>query len=267
MHHQIDSLAYTNRLRCLPPEHKLGFAAVLFVLGYLAPPPIQMAIAIWLAIWTVIYAGIPMHTYGKLQAIPLGFWLTSMPALVIGGVWLHDLAAFQGDVLQGITIGNLYLYLSRQGLQQGITLLSRSLALTACMYFILLTVPFIEVLRVLQQLRCPTLIVELLSLMYRFIFVLTETVFDLLTAQQSRVGYYGWRTSLRSLGILVGQLLRQTLENYRQLALGLSSRGFNGELRVLHTRRHRPNLRYTLEAVGGCLLLAMLTGWQYVHGI
>jgi cobalt/nickel transport system permease protein len=267
MHHQIDSLAYTNRLRYLPPEHKLSFAAALFGLGYLAPPPIQLTIAAWLAVWIVGYVGIPISAYGKLQAIPLTFWLTSMPALVIGGVWLRDLAALQSDVLQGMTIGNLYLYLSRQGLHQGITLLSRSLALTSCMYFVLLTVPFIEVLRVLQQLRCPTLIIELLSLMYRFIFVLTQTVFELLMAQQARVGYCGWRTSLRSFGILIGQLLKQTLDNYRQLALGLSSRGFNGELRVLHTRRHQPNLRYTLEAVGGWLLLAMVTGWQYIHGI
>lgn len=267
MHHQIDSLAYTNRLRYLPPEQKLSFAAVVFVLSYVAPPPVQIAIAIWLSVWTVVYAGIPINIYGKLQAIPLGFWLTSMPALMIGGVWLHDLSALQGDVLQGVTLGNLHLYLSRQGLQQGLTLLSRSLALTACMYFILLTVPFIEVLRVLQQLRCPILMIELLSLMYRFIFVLTQTVFELLTAQQARVGYYGWRASMRSLGILVGQLLRQTLDTYRQLALGLSSRGFNGELRVLHTRRHKSDLRYTLEAVGGCLLLAMLTGWHYVYGI
>lgn len=45
MHHQIDSLAYTNCLRHLPPTHKLGFAATLFILGYAAPPLAQVAIA------------------------------------------------------------------------------------------------------------------------------------------------------------------------------------------------------------------------------
>lgn len=267
MHHEIDSLAYTNRLRYLPPDHKLSFAAVLFLLGYVSPVPVQLTIAIWLAIWVIGYAGIPWRTYGKLQSIPLLFWLTSVPALVVGGVWLQDSLSVQPDVWRGIALGNIYLYLSRQGILQVGTLLSRSLTLTSCMYFILLTIPFVEVLRVLRQWGCPDLIADLLALMYRFIFVLTQTVTELLTAQQARGGYRNWRTSLGSLGILVGQLLALTLNNYRQIAMGLASRGFKGDLRVLYRRRHQPNLRYTLEAVGGCLVLAVVTGWHYVDGI
>lgn len=266
MHHQIDSLAYTNRLRYLPSEHKLGFAALLFGLGYLTTVPVQVAIALWLAVWIIGYARIPASIYSKLLAIPLLFWLTSVPALIVGGASLQDVSAVQGDIWQGITVGNIYLYLSKQGMQQVVTILARSLALTSCMYFILLTVPFIEVLRILRQLGCPPLITELLALMYRFIFVLTGTVSELITAQQSRGGYGSWRTSMKSLGILVGQLLEQTLVNYRQVALGLTSRGFNGHLRVLYTCRHQPNSRYTLEAVGGSILLAIATGWHYVYG-
>jgi cobalt/nickel transport system permease protein len=266
MHHEIDSLAYQSRLRYLPSEHKLGFAAVLFVLGYLSPPPVQLVIAVWLAIWVVIYAGIPTRTYTKLLAIPLTFWLTSVPALVIGVVGLEGISALQGDIWNGVSIGNLYIYLSRQGGQQMLTLLARTLALTSCLYFVLLTVPFIELVRILQQLGCPELITELLSLMYRFIFVLTQTVQELLTAQQSRAGYCDWRTGMRSLGILVGQLLTNTLNNYRQIALGLNSRGFNGTLQVLYTRRSKPSLRYAVEAVSGCILLAAMTGWHYVAG-
>jgi cobalt/nickel transport system permease protein len=266
MHHEIDSLAYRSRLRYVPSEHKLGFAAVLFLLGYVAPIPVQLTIAVWLAIWVVGYAGIPSRTYTKLLAIPLSFWLTSVPALVIGVVGLQDLPALQGDIWGGLPIGNLYFYLSRQGGQQVVTLLVRTLALTSCLYFVLLTVPFIEWVRVLQQVGCPVLITELLSLMYRFIFVLTQTVQELLAAQQSRVGYCNWRTGMRSLGILVGQLLTNTLNNYRQIALGLNSRGFDGTLHALYTRRSKPNLRYAVEAVSGCIFLATMTGWHYIAG-
>ncbi|XDE64306.1 hypothetical protein AB3M80_10865 [Arthrospira platensis BEA 1257B] len=38
MYHQIDAIAYTNRLRYLPSEHKLAFAAILFCLSLAAPP-------------------------------------------------------------------------------------------------------------------------------------------------------------------------------------------------------------------------------------
>ncbi|WP_411053578.1 CbiQ family ECF transporter T component, partial [Tritonibacter sp. SIMBA_163] len=82
----------------------------------------------------------------------------------------------------------------------------RAIALTSCLYFILFTVPFVEIIRVLRDFRCPPLITELLVLMYRFIFVLTDTVMEILTAQQSRLGYGNWRVGMRSLSLLIGQL-------------------------------------------------------------
>lgn len=260
MHHQIDSLAYTNKLRYLPPEHKLLFTVVVFALGYVSSNSVQVALAFWLTIWTVIYAGIPLTIYLKMQAIPLSFFLSSVPALVVSGVWVQNMAQIQTDSWQGITIGSLYLYLSKQGMSQTGELFTRVMALTSCMYFLLFTTPLFEILRILQKLGCPSLITEILGLMYRFIFVLTDTATELLTAQQARLGYRTWRIGMKSLGLLVSQLLWRTLENYRQISLGLASRGFTGEIRVWHSRRYKPNPRYTLEAIIGCLALLIIVG-------
>ncbi len=264
MHHQIDSLAYTNRLRHLPPEHKLLFAMSLFCLSWAATAIVQLLITFWIAVWIIGYARIPAPVYFRLQAIPFGFWLTSVPALVVGAVWRPDMAFVQSDVSWGIAVGQIFLYISNQGIEQVSSLFTRSMALTACMYFILLTVPFVEIVRILERLGCPRLITELLTLMYRFIFLLTETASELLTAQQARVGYTTWKTGIRSAAIVVSQLLRRTLENYRQISLGLTSRGFTGEFRVWSVRRHQPNIRYAAEAICGCLLLFIMIGWHYV---
>ncbi|MEB3279377.1 MAG: cobalt ECF transporter T component CbiQ [Lyngbya sp.] len=267
MHHQIDSLAHTNRLRYLPPEHKLLFGITLFGLSWAASGTVQLLITIWIVIWIVIYARIPASVYLKLQAIPFGFWLTSVPALALGGVWLSDVQSVQSDVFWGVTFGNLFIYISQQGLQQIAILFTRSLVLTSCMYFILLTVPFVEIVRILNKIGCPSLITELLTLMYRFIFLLTETASELLTAQQARIGYCNWKTGIRSVGIVVSQLLQRTLENYRQISLGLTSRGFTGELKVWYIRRYKPNFRYSAEAICGCFLLFVNIGWHYVTRI
>lgn len=259
MHHQIDSLAYTNQLRSLPPDHKIGFAIALFILSYFAPPIIQLLIALWLMVWVVVYAKIPAKIYFKLLAIPISFWLLSLPALILGITTQVNFNTVQFDVLWGVELGPFYLYLSQQGLTWTKLVLTRAIALTSCMYFILFTVPFVEIIRTLRRLRCPTLVTELLSLMYRFIFVLTDTVLELITAQKSRNGYTHWRVAWRSLSLVVGQLLWRTLDNYRQIALGLQARGFNGELRVCHTHRYKTNWRYIYEAVGGyCSLLLFL---------
>jgi cobalt/nickel transport system permease protein len=263
MHHQIDSLAYTNRLRYLPPTHKLGFAIALFILSYGAPPLVQGVIALWLARWIIGYAQIPAGIYLRLLLLPISFWLISIPALLLGFATGPNLDSLHGDILQGVELGPVYLYLSRQGWQQAREVLMRAIALTSCLYFILLTVPFVDILRVLRQLGCPTLIVELLALMYRFIFMLATTATELMTAQRSRGGYLTWHRQLHSLSLIVSQLVVRTLDNYRRLALGLQSRGFTGELRVWHGRRHRPSWRYGGEAIGGGLALLVITGLHY----
>lgn len=261
MNHQIDSLAYTNRLRGLPPTHKLSFAIALLILSLVSHPAVQLSIALWLAVWIVIYAGIPGKLYLRLLSLPLMFLLTSLPALAINGIELSQIQVIQWDIWQGwgISIGTFYLYVSSTGVYQVSLLFARALASTSCMYFILLTVPFTEILQILRQLHCPELVTELLLLMYRFIFSLLAIADELWIAQNSRCGYRTWKRGMHSLGILIGQLLQRTLENYRQVSLSLASRGFNGELRVWHSSPYKPSRRYTFEALFGCTVLTFLS--------
>ncbi|WP_445174547.1 cobalt ECF transporter T component CbiQ [Microcoleus sp.] len=260
MNHQIDSLAYTNRLRGLPPSHKLSFAIALLILSLVSGAIVQLSIALWLAVWIVVYAGIPGKLYLRLLSLPLMFLLTSLPALTLGAVELSQIQEIQWDIWQswGISIGTFYLYVSRTGIYQVSLLFARAFASTSCMYFILLTVPFTEILQILRQLRCPELVTELLLLMYRFIFSLLAIADELWIAQNSRCGYRTWKRGMHSLSILIGQLLQRTLENYRQVSLSLASRGFNGKLRVWHSSPYKPSRRYICEAVFGCTVLTLL---------
>ena len=260
MNHQIDSLAYTNRLRGLPPSHKLSFAIALLILSLVSGAMVQLSIGLWLAVWIVIYAGIPGKLYLRLLSLPLMFLLTSLPALAMGAVAGDRIPAIGWDIWQGwgISTGTFYLYVSCTGIYQVSLLFARAFASTSCMYFILLTVPFTEILQILRQLRCPELVTELLLLMYRFIFSLLAIADELWIAQNSRCGYRTWKRGMHSLSILIGQLLQRTLENYRQVSLSLASRGFNGKLRVWHSYPYKPSRRYIFEAVFGCTVLTLL---------
>jgi cobalt/nickel transport system permease protein len=264
MSHKIDRFAYTNRLRWLPPGHKLGFAIGLLILALVSQPIVQGLITLWLWLWVVFYAGIPAKFYGGLLLLPIGFWLTSFPALVLNGVGLDGMLMVQSDVCWGGIVGGFYLYVSQAGLYQVGLLLVRVLATTSSMYFILLTIPFTEVLQVLRRLRVPALLIELLLLMYRFIFTLWAIADELWTAQNSRLGYVNWRRGMTSLGILVGQLLQRSLLSYRQVSLSLDARGFNGELRFWAADRHKASRRYSLEATIGCVGLILLN-WVLGH--
>lgn len=63
------------------------------------------------------------------------------------------------------------------------------------MYFLALNTPVTDVTMALERMHVPHLLVELMELIYRFIFVLTETASRIRLAQESRLGYQGLRRS------------------------------------------------------------------------
>lgn len=258
---KLDTLAYTNKLRGLPPEHKLIFAIVTLLISLIAHPPVQILIALWMGIWTVVYAKIPAGIYIKILAVASFFWLTSLPALIINGISVADIAQIQSDSWQGLNLGFYYIYVSRSGFYQALTIFTRAFASVSCLYFLMLTVPFTEVLQTLRRFKFPSLLIELLLLMYRFIFILWNTATDLSIAQKSRLGYRDFRIGIKSLALLVGQLLKRTLQKYSQFYLGLEARGMSGEFRVYAPRRYRASSRYILEAVIGCSILIGIEWW------
>jgi len=262
---QIDVLANGSALRIQPPEHKLGFAAALFALGYLAPAPVQILMVAWMARWVSGHAQIPLGFFLRLLVLPFSFLPLSLLALLVGISGVDQLAGVQADVIHALRAGPVVLYLSRQGLDQAVLALARSMALCSCLLFVLLTVPMLEITRVLGRCGCPPLLTELMGLMYRFVFVLAETAATMFTAQQSRLGYGTWRSSMRSLSLLVAQLLQRTLHTYRQLSLGLAARGYTGTTRLWYRRRYRLAPRYRNEAIAGTAILSLLTVVHHVR--
>ncbi|BAB75644.1 cobalt ECF transporter T component CbiQ [Anabaena sp. FACHB-709] len=255
---QIDTLAYTNKLRRLAPGQKLLLAIALLMITAFAHPLVQILIALWMSIWTIFYAGIPAKIYLKLIYIAGFFWLTSLPALAINGVGISQLNLVQNDAVYGVNIGFYYLYISQHGLEQVWQIFTRAIASISCLYFVMLTIPFTDLLQTLRRYGFPILLTDLLLLMYRFIFVLLKTASDLWTAQQARNGYATFSLSMKSLSLLISQLFQRTLEKYQQISLSLVSRGFNGEFQVWHPCRYHLSKRYATEAILGCFLLIIL---------
>lgn len=78
----------------------------------------------------------------------------------------------------------------------------------------------------------PHLMVELMELIYRFIFVLTETASRIRLAQESRLGYQ-LRRSLSSLGTLASMVFLRAWRKADRVYTALESRGYSGSLVTL----------------------------------
>ncbi len=261
MNIQIDTLAYTNRLRQLPPEQKLIFALTVELIALIAHVPTQLLIVLWMGVWTVGYAGIPARVYLRLIALACVFLFMSLPALVINIVSTAQMDLVRADQWFGLSLGSWDFYISRSGSEQALAIVVRSLACVSCLFFVLCTVPFIELLQTMRRLGVPVLLTELLLLMYRFVFILLKTAYELKLAQQARGGDRTWGRAIRSFSLLVGQLFKRTLERYHQFSLGVAARGFTGEFQVWSGYPARFSKRYALEALIGCACLLGLEGW------
>jgi cobalt/nickel transport system permease protein len=251
MNTQLDALAYGNRLRNLPPWQKLSFAMVILLITMVVHTPIHLVIFLWLVIWTVGYAGIPWRFYVGMLLGVMSFLLTSLPAIVLNFTY----SQLPSDFLWSWPLLDGHIYMGAQGLQQAIGIFSRSLASTTALFFVILTVPFAELAIVLEQIRLPTILTELLLLCYRFIFLLAEVAQSISIAQQSRGGYRTRRLAMSSVSLLIRQLIQRTALRYQQIALGIKARGFNQEFRFWQSAPYQYSWRYGLESIGGCLVL------------
>ncbi|MFD2370473.1 cobalt ECF transporter T component CbiQ [Brevibacillus sp. GCM10020057] len=264
---QLDSLSYQNRLRHLPPAHKLLFGSVLLLLVLTGHSLVQLLVFLWMGVWVVGYARIPFKAHLMFLVLPLSFFLAGLPAL------LFDLAGGAAggppqDAVVSWKMGASHaLYIAPVSVHRALTLLTRILASLACFSFLLFTVPFSEMLQVLRRIGLPELLTDLLMIMYRFIFVLLDTSYQLWVAQRSRGGHREFRALLRDAGMLASQLFVRAMRKYQSLAMGMAARGFGESLRVQSLCTYVRSPRYERESVLGSIVLVLLEcltgGWPF----
>ncbi len=253
MHIHIDTLAYSNRLRYLPPSQKLWFALILLLLALVSHYPVQIVIFGWMSVWIAIYAGIPRHIYGAMLLGVSVFLITSLPALVIE--YASNMSLIQSNALWQMDLWGGQIYLSHRGVIKAIALLIRSWASTSVLFFIVLTIPAIDLATTFAKIGCPPILIELSLLIYRFIFLLADTAQTIVIAQVSRGGYRTQKLRMNSLNLLVRQLIQRTVSRYRQLSLGVNARGFDREFKFWQPEYYQYSQRYAIESIAGCLVL------------
>ena len=99
---KLDTLAYTNQLRRLPPEHKIIFAFTTLIISLCSHPLVQILMVLWMTVWIVIYARIPAGVYLRLLMFTIVFCLTSLPALMVNGVAITNLQIFWNNLIEKI---------------------------------------------------------------------------------------------------------------------------------------------------------------------
>ncbi len=228
----IDRYAYGNRLRRVDPAHKGGVALLVIALCLALNEPAVGLLAIgWMWFLTVAVAGLPPLAVTRLLLAESTFL-----ALASLGVALSVSAGAVPESEWAWQVGPLWLSTGPTALHNVVHLLTRALGSATAMNFLALTTPLVDLVDLLRRLRVPALLIDLMTVTYRFIFVLLESLERMYTAQASRLGYATARRSLASAGLLGSRLFIDAYERSQRLETALESRGYDGQLRVLSSR-------------------------------
>ncbi len=223
----IDMYAYRSKFKAIDPMVKLFFAFLtLFVCLWAGNGIISTSVILMMGFLTVLKGGTPFRFYVKLLRVPVVF-------LVMGVSVIAIQVSKEADALVGAFYAvGIWVGFSQTGLQDGLMLFLKALGAVSCLYFLSLSTPMVDILACLRKLRIPTLLVEMMGLVYRAIFVLMETADTIIHAQNCRLGYASLTTAYRSLGSLASMLFIRSYIRANMLYTALEARGYEGELQV-----------------------------------
>lgn len=211
----FESLSGRSRLADREPLPKLLFTVLLLVLCLAENHSIvSLYLLITMTVLNRLVNQAGKGEYRKLLAIPAFFLFTGCLALLLetgeGGIRITEESA--------ITSISVFL---------------RSISAVSILYFLVLSTPFSGILLALRRLHMPEIMLELMYLIYRYIFLLTENFSQMRTASASRLGTCDRKTSFLTFGNSLGNLLFLSLKRAENCFDAMESRCYEGKLEFL----------------------------------
>lgn len=248
----IDKCTYLSNLRLMDPVQKMILFLTTLGLCLVSKSILLYLLVVVLIGYLVVgVGGTPWGIYIKCFFIPFTFLLLSLITIVLevgneGSIFLYK-----------IPLLSMYIGMTKEGIGQGLNLFFKVMASVTCLYGLSLSTPITDLLKGLKVLKCPDFLIELMALIYRFIFVLVEGVTIMRYAQESRLGYQHFKTGVRSFGVLLSSSLLQALKMSEQLYIALEARGYTGSLQVLNHERYWKVPYYKIILLESIFLLAI----------
>ncbi len=246
----IDKWAYSSKIKDRDPMEKLSFA-LLTLSVCLWANSITVSIAVLLImIWANVWqGGIPLAQVMKLLVIPLVFLLIGAATIAV------EISGQSYGLFAFVHFEGIYIGVSEAGLIKSMQIFLRALGAVSCLYYLTLNTPMIDIFASMKKLKMPLLVIEMMSLIYRFIFILIYTAETMIIAQSSRLGYTGVKSGYRSLSHLIASLFVRSYQQADRIYTSLEARGYDGEICVLEEQKKPRVFNYVKVIVINLILI------------
>ena len=249
-----DKLAYTSKIRNKSPFIKTLVSVFTLILCILSRSwKFSLIILGFMGYSTVKYSRVSLKRYLKFMIVPGSFLILSSIALVFD-ISNEPLGIFN------LAIGNRYIIAMKGNIFYGIELILTALSSVSCLYFLSVTTPMQDLIIVMRKLKIPKLVVEIMFLMYRFIFIIGEMAHDTIIAENCRLGNRGIKAKIKDMGLMLSTVFVRSYHKANGMFEAMEARNYNGEISVLW--EHEKGT--TKEKIIVCIYFIIVMGLAFV---
>lgn len=195
--------------------------------------------------------------------IPIFAGIIVLPVLFnvfMAGDILIPIASFGNSSHVGPIALPSSLYITRQGTIYVVTFVLRVAACVSLAVLLFLTTQRDLLFKSLRALFVPKVYVLTLNMCYRYIFLLLDEIADFFTARKSRqIRSLPWREEQRWVGGRIGYMLVKSLDMSDKVHQAMISRGFDGDVKLLHVYvLQKRDYAAMITVIGCCVILGLI---------
>jgi cobalt/nickel transport system permease protein len=212
----------------LDPRTKLLATLAFICLVVLLPSASWMTYGLYFLTITVIIllSGVPVAYVFRRSLVIVPFVL--MVALFIP-FFKEGTVAFSFNIL------TWHIAVTQEGLETLAGVMAKAWISILALILLTSTTSFSNILKALEHLKMPGVLVMIMSFMYRYLFLLTDEVMRMKQARDSRnFGNGGKRLwQIKTVGDMIGTLFIRSYERGERVYASMVARGFDGHSRTL----------------------------------
>ncbi len=223
----IDYYAQSSKLNEVNAFIKLVFALAMLLWVVACPSNlVAIFVLICMSVITLFVGKTNASYYLKVILVPGMF-------IVLSGISLAFDWGVAPSLYFDIPLAGGYLSVTQEGQAHATGVILKALAAVSCLYMLNLSTPVSELLAVLRKVKVPSLLLELLYLVYRYIFVVLAMLSAMSTASKTRLGGANIRAQMSSFLGIGSTLLLRSLKRARLSFDAMESRCYDGEIAFL----------------------------------
>lgn len=219
---QIDKIAHASGLRQLNQQLRVTLPlAGLLLFAIFGNGFIGLCLLILTSLITVTVGRVPAGLYLKSLLAPAFFVFSAAVGILV--VTTPDAS---GVIWQ---LGRWPIFVTQHTAQLTLETILRAYGSLSLVYLIAFHNTIWDLGQHMLSMKLPKTFVELFVLCYRFIFILLEEGYEMVHAQDLRLGYMRLDTAMQSLSLLISQLFIRTIMRARDMEDSLSMRLYTGD--------------------------------------